>query len=113
MKRILFLLLFVSGQAFASKLDNVFCNQSDVCKEYCELRENNTFDDNNPRHEEMLVECSQNLSSESDVMTDKVLRDVGDVDTTIRDLCPEYYNAVAQKKEYSNNLFLKCLEKLP
>ncbi len=115
MKKILFLLLLLSNQAFASMIDDNLCNQSQICKEYCQLRKEDKFDDNNPKHEEMLLECSQSLSGKADKIAGKMVNDVTQIVKMVQTRCPEYYKLWQEDKidktsEYHNKLFNQCLK---
>lgn len=119
-KFILFLLIGLSiSSSYASDLDQVFCNQSDACKKYCGLRENNKFDENNSSHEDLMVECLGSLS-DAQKIKDDLTKTVTNFDqelcnktTSCRKYCDlREKNQFDEQNAAHKNIMLKCLKYL-
>jgi hypothetical protein len=69
---IFFLFIFSAAiNARASKLDDNLCNQTEACKKYCDLREKDKYDENNQSHEELMIECFEDMSGrDSEIKTE-------------------------------------------
>jgi hypothetical protein len=116
MKKILFLLFFLSStSALASPLDDIFCGQSDKCKKYCQLRSDDKYNESNPAHEEMLIECTQELSSKKENIDHELMKNIEVIVNMIKHNCKDYYSLSSQGKITNNNrdkMAAKCLQKL-
>lgn len=72
----IFLFFITTNISYASKMDDAICDKSSACKEYCELRASNKYDENNMDHEDLMIQCINETSNNKQVITEDLLKSI-------------------------------------
>ncbi len=72
----IFLFFITTDISYASKMDDAICDKSSACKEYCELRASNKYDENNMDHEDLMIQCINETSNNKQLITEDLLKSV-------------------------------------
>lgn len=72
----IFLFFITTNISYASKLDDIICDKSSACKEYCELRASNKYDENNMDHEDLMIQCINETSNNKQVISEDLLKTI-------------------------------------